>query len=117
MPQQLLKSPEGPQILTVSWDFSQPVKGIFSRPSAESTLHGKLTTGADDATIDASLCAKIAWMPSPLTNNVTVSDGIVHLWGFVASEGERQALLVAAQRTLGVKEVLDHREDLMPICG
>lgn len=99
------------------------VVGIVSRANLVQALASYTpgptpATGTDDATIHASLCAeiaKIAWTPSPLTNNVTVSDGIVHLWGFVASEGERQAVLIAARRTLGVKEVRDHRDDLMPI--
>ena len=56
--------------------------------------------------------AKIGWSPSPIMNNVTVSEGIVHLWGFVASEGERKAGLVAARGIPGVKAVQDHRTEL-----
>ena len=101
------------------------VVGIVSRANLVQALASYTpgptpATKADDAAIHASLCAeiaKIAWTPSPLTNNVTVSDGIVHLWGFVASEGERQAVLVAARRTPGVKEVRDHRGGLMPNSG
>jgi osmotically-inducible protein OsmY len=47
-------------------------------------------------------------------NNVIVSGGIVHLWGFVASEDERNAMLIAARRIPGVKEIRDHRSDLLP---
>ena len=83
------------------------VVGIVSRANLVQALASYTpgpapATKADDAAIHASLCAeiaKIAWTPSPLTNNVTVSDGIVHLWGFVASEGERRAVLIAARRT------------------
>ncbi len=72
---------------------------------------------ADDAKIHDAICAeigKIAWVPSPVMNNVTVCDGIVHLWGYVGSENERRALRIAAERIPGVKEVRDHRRDLLP---
>jgi osmotically-inducible protein OsmY len=46
-------------------------------------------------------------------NNVTVRDGTVHLWGYVGSENERRALRIAAERIPGVKEVRDHRSDLL----
>ncbi len=72
---------------------------------------------ADDAKIHDAICAeseKIAWVPSPVTNNVTVCGGIVHLWGYVGSENERRALRIAAERIPGVKEVRDHRSDLLP---
>ena len=47
-------------------------------------------------------------------DNVTVSDGIVHLWGYVVSDNERRAVRIAAERVVGVKEVKDHRSDLLP---
>lgn len=40
--------------------------------------------------------------------NVTVSDGVVHLWGGVRSETERQAAHVAAETVPGVRQVDDH---------
>jgi CBS domain-containing protein len=39
---------------------------------------------------------------------VTVSDGIVHLWGIVNSDSERYAARVAAESVSGTKEVHDH---------
>ena len=42
------------------------------------------------------------------TENVVVTEGIVHLWGTVNSEEERKAILVAAERVTGVKGVEDH---------
>jgi BON domain-containing protein len=69
----------------------------------------------DDAAIHDAITAeieKIAGLPSPIMNNVTVSNGIVHLWGYVGSENERRALRIAAERVRGVKEVRDHRADL-----
>jgi CBS domain-containing protein len=39
--------------------------------------------------------------------NITVSDGVVHLWGLVASEAERKALLALAEGVPGVARVSD----------
>jgi osmotically-inducible protein OsmY len=39
---------------------------------------------------------------------VIVSDGVVHLWGLVGSEAEREALRVAAENTPGVRGIEDH---------
>lgn len=40
--------------------------------------------------------------------NVTVADGVVHMWGGVRSEAERRAARVAAESVSGVREVEDH---------
>jgi CBS-domain-containing membrane protein len=40
--------------------------------------------------------------------NVTVKDGAVDLWGFIESEKERQAIVVAAEAIAGVTAVNDH---------
>jgi CBS-domain-containing membrane protein len=40
--------------------------------------------------------------------NVTVSNGVVHLWNSYASEDERRALLAAAHNIPGVRRVEDH---------
>jgi CBS domain-containing protein len=40
--------------------------------------------------------------------DVTVAHGIAHLWGNVASEAERDAVRVAAEKTKGVREVRNH---------
>ena len=45
--------------------------------------------------------------------NVIVTAGVVHLWGTILSEEERQALRVAAENTPGVRAVEDHTT-LMP---
>jgi CBS-domain-containing membrane protein len=44
----------------------------------------------------------------PSEANIVVSDGIVHLWGPVASEAARAALRVVAENTPGVRGVEDH---------
>jgi CBS domain-containing protein len=41
------------------------------------------------------------------SRNVTVSDGVVHLWGLVGSEQERKALVALAEEIAGVKSVSD----------
>jgi CBS domain-containing protein len=40
--------------------------------------------------------------------NITVKDGVVHLWGTVLSEEEKEALRVAAENTKGVRSVENH---------
>jgi CBS domain-containing protein len=42
------------------------------------------------------------------TLSVTVSDGVVHLWGAVGSAAERRAAEVAAETVHGVSAVVDH---------
>ena len=42
------------------------------------------------------------------STNVIVSDGVVELWGWVETEAERRAMLVAAQEIAGVQGVIDH---------
>ena len=41
------------------------------------------------------------------SRNITVSDGVVHLWGLVGSEAERKALLALAEGVPGVSRVSD----------
>jgi CBS domain-containing protein len=98
------------------------VVGIVSRANLVQALATVAPIAAeaarmDDEKIHDTICAeveKIAWGPSPVMNNVTVHDGVVHLWGYVSSENERKALRIAAGRVVGVKEVRDHRSDLLP---
>jgi len=41
------------------------------------------------------------------SRNVTVGNGVVHLWGLVGSEAERNALLALAESVPGVLRVSD----------
>jgi len=65
---------------------------------------------ADDRSIREKLLAELRaqrWAEvSPA--NVTVKDGVVHLWSSYLSEQEKQALIVAAENTPGVRRVEDH---------
>ena len=45
---------------------------------------------------------------SPWPTNILVSAGVVHLWGFVASEAACDAYRVAAENVAGVKKVKNH---------
>jgi osmotically-inducible protein OsmY len=45
--------------------------------------------------------------------NVTVSDGIVDLWGVAESDSERKAIKVAAESTPGVRAVNDNLATLV----
>ncbi len=40
--------------------------------------------------------------------NVIVSDGVVHLWGLIPSEEQRDALRVLAENIEGVRAIEDH---------
>jgi CBS domain-containing protein len=44
----------------------------------------------------------------PIGFEVTVRKGVVHLHGIITTDEARQATIVAAQNTSGVKEVHDH---------
>jgi len=41
------------------------------------------------------------------SRNITVSDGVVHIWGLVGTEAERKALLALAESVPGVSRVAD----------
>jgi CBS domain-containing protein len=64
----------------------------------------------DDRSIREKLLAELKaqkWAEvSPA--NVTVKDGVVHLWSSYLSEQEKRALIVAAENTPGVRRVEDH---------
>ena len=49
--------------------------------------------------------------------NVVVSDGAVHLWGFVESEDVRKAYRVAAENVPGVKKVRSHLRSIPATVG
>lgn len=53
------------------------------------------------------------WAMSAIVN-VIVSDGVVHLWGVIDSEEQRQALRVAAEGIPGVKTVEEHLTFSLP---
>lgn len=90
------------------------VVGIVSRANllrAWASLPSKSTVAtADDTAIRTTLLEELAkqnWTRRP-ENSVVVSEGVVHLWGLAATEEEKRALELAAERTPGVHAVRNH---------
>ena len=87
--------------------------GIVSRANiiqAVASIRPKFEISLSDATIRKKLMDELKKQPwSHLHRlNITVTAGVVDLWGFVESEKERQAITVAAEATCDVTEVNDH---------
>ena len=89
--------------------------GIVSRANLvralAMTVNEPASSGeTDDRTIRDKLLAELKaqkWAEvSPA--NVTVKDGVVHLWSSYFSEREKRALIVAAESIPGVRNVEDH---------
>lgn len=73
----------------------------------------------DDATIREHILEELdnqRWA-SLNTVEVIVRGGVVHLWGIITDERERQALIVAAENVQGVKKVRDHLSWMEPGSG
>jgi CBS domain-containing protein len=71
---------------------------------------------SDDNTIRERLLAELECQPWwRNSSNLIVTDGIVHYWGAIDSEVERQAARVAAENVPGVREVVDHRFSVQSI--
>jgi osmotically-inducible protein OsmY len=94
--------------------------GIVTRANLLQALTVTDTANAgssDDRSIRDRLVRKLEGQPwaNPGMKNVLVQDGVVHLWGFVRSDDERQAIRVAAEN-VGALAVQDHlREYQAPI--
>ena len=89
--------------------------GIVSRSNLVQALAAKgrsMSTGdSGDGAIRARLSAELErqpWWRSTISN-VIVTDGVVHYFGGVDSDEERQAARVAAENVPGVRRVEDHR--------
>jgi len=74
---------------------------------------------ASDAAIQARIVAELNKQPwGPLAQlNIVVRNGIVELWGAITDERERQAIIVVAENTAGVKRVRDHLVWIEPMSG
>ena len=82
------------------------LQSLAAAPAAPSAP----ATAVDDATIRARFLEALeqqSWRAT-IHSNVIVSDGIVHLWGLVPSEEQRDALRVLAENIEGVRAVKDH---------
>ena len=81
------------------------LRGLATRPRQP-----EAASSADDRAIRDRLLRELraaAWA-SPILISVVVTEGVVHLWGLVRTDAERQALRVAANNTPGVHSVADH---------
>jgi CBS domain-containing protein len=99
------------------------VIGVVSRSDLLRALVGRVRdvppTHADDSTIRGSILDALeskAWAPMT-TLNVTVSNGVVDLWGTITNEEERSAIRITAENTPGVKLVHDHLVYVEPYTG
>jgi CBS domain-containing protein len=89
--------------------------GIVSRANLVQALAMTIneptsSTDADDRTIRDKLLAELKaqrWA-EVAPANITVKDGVVHLWSSYLSEQEKRALVVAAENIPGVRRVEDH---------
>ncbi len=86
------------------------VVGIVSRANLVRALAARPAEPAlppSDESIRERIVAQIRELPGgmPWLLTVTVHDGVVDLWGPIASEDLRQAIRVAAEATPGVKRV------------
>ena len=87
--------------------------GIVSRANlvqALATMPKGLEIPLSDSQIREKLLSHLKEQPWADTHllNVTVTDGVVSLWGIASSETERKAIRVAAEATPGVHAVNDH---------
>ena len=90
--------------------------GIVSRSNLVQALAVKPVPEAgrpegDDA-IRASLLAELErqlWWGRQVVSNIVVTDGVVHYWGTLDSEDQREAARIAAENVPGVRRIEDHR--------
>jgi CBS domain-containing protein len=87
--------------------------GIVSRANLLQALASSrkdLDIKLSDTAIRERLLAHLNNQPwaHTLLLNITVSDGVVDLWGITGSDAERKAIRVAAESTPGVSAVNDH---------
>ncbi len=97
------------------------IVGIVSRANL---LHGLathkdrlgITPSSDERTVREEVLALVkreGWITHG-SLNVMVAGGVVELWGWVDSEDERKALLIAVEEIAGVRAVNDHLGSLPP---
>ena len=90
------------------------VVGLISRANLlrafASVSRDVKAVGASDAAIRNKLLTELQkekWAPVG-TIDVTVRDGVVELWGSIADDRQRQALIVATENIPGVRQVRDY---------
>jgi CBS domain-containing protein len=81
---------------------AHPAKRI--RPSNDDAIRGRLLTELE----------RQSWW-RPTRSSVLVKEGVVHYWGTIDSEDERDAARVAAENIAGVHGVVDRRRLFQPL--
>ena len=86
--------------------------GIVSRANLIRALAmtSESSTAADEGSIRNRLLSELkaqSWA-EVAPENVTVKNGVIHLWCSYSSEREKKALLIAARNISGVRHVEDH---------
>jgi CBS domain-containing protein len=71
----------------------------------------------DDAAIRDQILAVLGKQPWAPHVNVVVKDGVAQVWGVIADDRERQAVIVATENVPGVKQVRDHLVWVEPMSG
>lgn len=112
---------EGRRIKRVPVLKDRQVVGIVSRANLMRVLatleSSAAAPNADDRTIRERVLQAYkgqSWAPD-FGENVVVKDGVVHLWGSVRTESQRQALVVGARNVAGVRDVVDHIDVVSPV--
>jgi CBS domain-containing protein len=87
--------------------------GVVSRSNLIQALASAATTGENDGDLDRRIRDEILarleqqhWTDFG-GRNITVSGGVVHLWGLITSDSERRALTALAEGVPGVSAVRD----------
>jgi CBS domain-containing protein len=90
------------------------IVGVISRANLVRALAsgaaGSAAAEDRDHAIREKLMTELTAQPwsSADARNIIVDDGVVHLWGLIASEEERVATRVVAEQIPGVRAVEDH---------
>src|SRR5262245_56495115 len=97
--------------------------GIVTRANllrALATLVGETRPGAtDDGSIRARIYAELQTQPWAPVNllDIVVRNGVVHLWGVLLDERQREAIYVVVENTAGIKGIEDHLVWVEPMSG
>ena len=122
--EEIVKLMEKRQIKRIPVVRGEQVVGIVTRANlvhavASASREAQPSDESDDAVIRSLFLAELGkekWAPIAVINPI-IRNGVVELWGTIADERERQALIVAAENVPGVKTVRDHLACVEPTSG
>jgi CBS domain-containing protein len=96
--------------------------GIVSRANllrALASVVSETKPAGDDLSIRTRIYAELRkqpWVPINLLD-IVVRNGVVHLWGVLLDERQREAIYVVLENTSGVKTIEDHLVWMEPMLG